>query len=276
MLTKLCFVIPLLNEADGVQETIQCLREQSCQEFDAIFVDSGSSDRTVELVLAQKRDRDLILTFQDNLGISRNWKRGLSEALLRSDASHFMFLGGDDVLSAEFVETVYKTVRLKTSIGILAPHFETLGSGENIADFSDFARGMLLRDWRFAHLCYGIYTRNLITRIYVPSLARSGPEFDWIVSLHSTDAAAIEPIEVTYFKRVKGIDYGSQYYLGSIQTSRAPTRFEKALRHHILQPLELFLTSRMVGLATGTSALGLRELLTLITARLKARLVSGS
>jgi glycosyltransferase involved in cell wall biosynthesis len=48
--TRLAVVVPMLNEAGGIRPTLEALAAQGDADFDAVFVDNGSTDATVAIV----------------------------------------------------------------------------------------------------------------------------------------------------------------------------------------------------------------------------------
>lgn len=55
----LAVVVPMLNEAAGIRPTLEALADQSDADFDAFFVDNGSTDATADIVRAFAAERGL-------------------------------------------------------------------------------------------------------------------------------------------------------------------------------------------------------------------------
>lgn len=97
-------VVPILNEAMGIEETIRTIQGQTNKNFHVLYVDGGSKDQTIQIVERLKRPQDKLVVFSDNLGIANNWFRAISMALEHPDITHTMFFGGDDLIEPAFIE----------------------------------------------------------------------------------------------------------------------------------------------------------------------------
>ena len=101
---KVSIVIPVLDGADYIDRIVGYLREQTCQDFEVIFViDSRSSDGSMEL--AQKYASDNIIVIEETngpLGISRN------TGLDRSRGEFIWFLDCDDRPFPTFLEKMLR------------------------------------------------------------------------------------------------------------------------------------------------------------------------
>lgn len=56
---RLAVVVPVFNEATGIQPTLEALAAQDDADFDAVFVDNGSTDGSAALIAAFADDRGL-------------------------------------------------------------------------------------------------------------------------------------------------------------------------------------------------------------------------
>ena len=101
----LSVIIPVYNAEKYIGETISSLLNQSLNELEIIFVDDGSSDRSVEIIRSyMKTERRIILLSQKhkNAGPARN--AGLKIA--KGDYIHF--LDADDYVINYGYETIIK------------------------------------------------------------------------------------------------------------------------------------------------------------------------
>jgi len=85
-------VIPLYNKELSIRNTIQSVLDQTCQDFEIVVVNDGSTDNSVAVVEAIDDDR-IRLIHQKNQGVSAARNRGIQEARYEWIA----FLDGDDL-----------------------------------------------------------------------------------------------------------------------------------------------------------------------------------
>src|SRR5690554_6231035 len=85
-------VIPLYNKELSIRNTIQSVLDQTCQDFEIVVVNDGSTDNSAAVVEAIEDDR-IRLIHQKNQGVSAARNRGIKEARYEWIA----FLDGDDL-----------------------------------------------------------------------------------------------------------------------------------------------------------------------------------
>src|SRR5690606_18219550 len=85
-------VIPLYNKELSIRNTIQSVLDQTCQAFEIVVVNDGSTDNSAAVVEAIEDDR-IRLIHQKNQGVSAARHRGIKEARYEWIA----FLDGDDL-----------------------------------------------------------------------------------------------------------------------------------------------------------------------------------
>ena len=90
-------VIPCYNQAHFLSEAIESVLSQTCESFEIIVVDDGSTDNTSELASRYQKVR---LLRQENRGVSAARNAGLAE----SEGEYVVFLDADDRLLPEALE----------------------------------------------------------------------------------------------------------------------------------------------------------------------------
>lgn len=111
-----CVIIPAYNAAAFIRDTLKSLQTQTMHEFRAIVVDDGSTDNTASVVksVASEEPRLQVIS-RPNGGPSAAMNTGLAQ--LTSDDDAVFFLGSDDLLEPETLETLYEYLEANRSIG---------------------------------------------------------------------------------------------------------------------------------------------------------------
>jgi glycosyltransferase involved in cell wall biosynthesis len=99
MIPRVSIVMPSLNGERHVQDAIGSVLAQTMTDFELIFVDNGSTDRTLSLVGAINDPRINVI-LQPMRGVSRARNRGIEAAR----GNLLAFLDSDDTWHPEFLE----------------------------------------------------------------------------------------------------------------------------------------------------------------------------
>lgn len=104
---EISVIIPAYNIEDCAKNCVSSLALQTFEDFECLFVDDGSTDKTVERLLDQKdRLSNLCIISQPNLhaGIARN--TGMTYAR----GKYFIFLDGDDSFSPKLLQKLHEAI----------------------------------------------------------------------------------------------------------------------------------------------------------------------
>lgn len=96
-------VIPLYNKGPFVERAVQSVLRQTCQDFEIVVVNDGSTDAGPGSV-ERLGDSRIRLISQSNAGVSAARNRGIKEAR----ASLVAFLDADDEWEPEFLATILR------------------------------------------------------------------------------------------------------------------------------------------------------------------------
>jgi acetyltransferase-like isoleucine patch superfamily enzyme len=92
-------ILAVLNAEESLQSTLDCLRKQTLQNFEVIFVDGGSTDSTLKIALANSDVITKTLLGPDK-GIADAWNKGLKIAA----GDWIIFLNAGDLLHPHHFE----------------------------------------------------------------------------------------------------------------------------------------------------------------------------
>ncbi|MGG6293238.1 glycosyltransferase family 2 protein [Leptolyngbya sp. AN02str] len=96
---KISIVIPAYNAGNTILETLESVQKQTVSDFEAIVIDDGSIDNTVDLVKGLNDDRIKVFSYANGgIAIARN--RGIAHAA----GEYIAFLDSDDLWSPNKLE----------------------------------------------------------------------------------------------------------------------------------------------------------------------------
>lgn len=98
-------VIPLYNKEQAIVKTIESVLKQTYSDFEAIVVDDGSKDNSLQVVQSIEDSR-LRIIHKENGGVSSARNRGIREA----KGDYIALLDGDDLWEPTFLEEQIKLI----------------------------------------------------------------------------------------------------------------------------------------------------------------------
>lgn len=125
---KVSVIIPLYNSYQYLEESLNCVVNQTLQDIEIIIVNDGSTDGSEKL--AQKfadKDRRIQLIHQENQGAAIARNKGLSLA----KGEYLSFLDSDDVFELNMLEEMYNQAK-KFDAEIVVCPFRYLGDDATI------------------------------------------------------------------------------------------------------------------------------------------------
>lgn len=201
MARRVSIIIPCYNCAGYLEETLESLVRQSCQDFQVICVNDGSTDDTPQLLSRwqEKKALDMVVIHQENGGVSAARNAGIETA--RTDL--LMFLDGDDVYHEKFVEAMLAAYDASGADSVYCPlvrKFEALADqqvtvGEfTLHDQAQVMENLMLHMDHYGFYCY-LYRRDVLCdtgiRFTVGMRNFEDREFNWKYLVHCRRAAWI-------------------------------------------------------------------------------------
>ena len=109
MKTDLTIAICVYNAEEYIEETLTCLIHQTKQDFNLIFVDDKTPDKSIELIdsFFKQNPREYeIVHFNENKGLAAG-RRYVEE---HASTKYLLFIDADDRPYNQFVEKLYKKI----------------------------------------------------------------------------------------------------------------------------------------------------------------------
>lgn len=103
----LSIILPCHNAEKNIKDSIESVINQTCDDWELIVIDDGSTDRTPKILNTYaNHERIKIISLDVNKGVSAARNLGLCEA----NAQYIGFLDSDDSFKVNFVEEMKETI----------------------------------------------------------------------------------------------------------------------------------------------------------------------
>ncbi|MBP2281461.1 glycosyltransferase involved in cell wall biosynthesis [Psychrobacter sp. PL19] len=136
-------IIPMYNEQENIKNCIKVLRSQKNQNFDAVFIDDGSTDSTVKEV-----ESCLDLGVDFNYKVIKQTNKGAAEArrigIENSSTKFVMIFDCDDNLSDDMVSEVYTQYVAYPNVDIIMPNMLLQNSNKDWNDLIFYTKETIL------------------------------------------------------------------------------------------------------------------------------------
>lgn len=136
-------IIPLYNKAPYIENAIQSVLNQTCQEFELVIVNDGSTDNSLDLCkyLLQDVTVEYQIIEQQNFGVSTARNNGIKTAKY----NYIAFLDADDWWEPTFLEEIKNLIKDFPEAAIYTSSYIKVKNGKNIPAqigiSTDFGRG---------------------------------------------------------------------------------------------------------------------------------------
>ncbi len=102
-------IVPVYNVEKYICTCLESILKQSCQDFELILVDDGSTDDSIELAKEYLRNKDVIyrIVEKENGGLASARNAGLAAA----SGDFVSFIDADDAISEDFLEKLLKAIQ---------------------------------------------------------------------------------------------------------------------------------------------------------------------
>jgi SAM-dependent methyltransferase len=163
---RVSVVIPAYNASDTIADTLQSLLEQTFVRWEAIVVNDGSTDNTVEVVRGfVARDKRIRIVSQENQGLSGARNTGV----LHAEYEWLLFLDADDWIFSHHLERLTNAVKADPSLDVVYCGWAyALPDGEYVFPQIPTLKGDLFVP--FTQYCVSVVHTFLVPRSLVNSL----------------------------------------------------------------------------------------------------------
>lgn len=139
-------VMPLFNKACFVVRAVESVLNQTCQNFELVIVDDGSTDDSVATVEREFRDPRIHIISQSNQGQGAARNGGIRE----SRGTWIAFLDADDGWAPSHLAELDRVARLFPEAGLIATGSLRKDAGDDLSVPADQGKVKLVDYFRFA------------------------------------------------------------------------------------------------------------------------------
>lgn len=146
-MTKISIIIPVYNAEDKIERCIKSVLDQDFQDYEAIFVNDGSSDNSKAILdeYAQKDPRIKVI-HKENTGVSDTRNCGLSIA----KGQYIQFMDADDWLADNAMRSLSRAMEDNNCDLVVADFYRVVGN--NLARKGSISNNVTLSLQEYAQL----------------------------------------------------------------------------------------------------------------------------
>lgn len=195
-------IIPCYNSAEFLRETLDCLKNQTLDDWECIVVNDGSTDNSLNILIgyAQKDSRyKYINKINEGPAIARN------TAIAVSTGKYILPLDADDLIAPTYAEKAIKYLEEHPNTKLVYCQCEFFGDKEGIwnlphYNYNDFIYNNCI-------FCSCIYRRKDYDKTigYNPNMKLMDEDWDFLLSLLGPDDEVYCIPEPLFFYRQHGI-----------------------------------------------------------------------
>lgn len=206
---KVSVIIPCYNCQTYICDTLDSLAKQTCQDFEVVCVNDGSTDETLSILEDWKKQEifNMRIVTKGNGGVSSARNAGIEAA----KGAYILFLDSDDLYHPEYIERLLGALeqsgadvaycRLKRDYIVMNPKLENVPV--ICRTQREAMHDLLYRMPEFGFYCY-LYKKDVLKRenltFDVNTRHFEDREFNWKYLCHCQSAAFVDaPL---YFYRV--------------------------------------------------------------------------
>lgn len=150
---KVSIIIPVYNVEKFLKRNIESVINQTYENFEAIYVDDGSTDNSLKILKEyETKDKRIKIIHTKNFGVSHARNAGINKAT----GSYITFIDGDDYIDGDYIEYLLALTKTNNSkIGIVLDH--------HINDSLEQPKQLSIEVWQNIRIIRDIY----LNRIYM-------------------------------------------------------------------------------------------------------------
>lgn len=198
----LSVIIPCYNNAESLRETLDCLQNQTLDDWECIIVNDGSTDNSLDIIIeyAQKDPRyKFVDKINEGPAVARN------TAIAVSSGKYIVPLDADDLIAPTYTEKAVKYLEEHPKTKVVYCQCEFFGDRRGKWNLPEYNYEELL--YGNCIFCSCVYRRTDFnkTRGYNPNMKLMDEDWDFLLSLLEPDDEVYCIPEPLFFYRQHGI-----------------------------------------------------------------------
>jgi glycosyltransferase involved in cell wall biosynthesis len=127
-------LMPAYNAETYIEKSIQCILNQSYENWELLIADDASNDRTRKIIEQCKDNRIITFHNETNQGYLETWNKLISKA----SGSFITFLDADDFCTLNRIEILLITFKNNPDLGAVGSNFNRIDEQGIITESSNF------------------------------------------------------------------------------------------------------------------------------------------
>lgn len=184
MSPRISIVIPCFNGEKFLRETLDCLQNQTIDDWECVIVNDGSTDNSLE-IMREYAENDSRYKYIDKKNEGPSIAR--NTAIAASSGEYILPLDADDIISPSYAEKAISIFKNDDSVKLVYCKAELFGDKTGPWVLPDYSYQELL--WINMIFCSAIYKRCDYdkTNGYNPNMVNGFEDWDFWLSLLSSE-----------------------------------------------------------------------------------------
>jgi len=190
-------IIPCYNQGEFIWETINSALNQTCQNFEIIIIDDGSTDKQTINILNKIKHKQIKVYHISNGGVSQARNFGVSKA----SGNYILPLDSDDKIGCEYLAFAQKAFNDNPNLGIVYCKAELFGKKNGAWNLPDYSLKEMLK--ANAIFVSGIYKKSDFEIVggYDLAFVKGLEDYDFWLSIIELGRDVLRLDQVLFFYR---------------------------------------------------------------------------
>lgn len=237
MEAKISIIIPVYKVEDYVERCIKCIQAQTYTNWEAIFVEDGSPDKSGEICdRYAKKDARIKVIHKENAGVAAARNTGIANAT----GQYIAFIDSDDYAHPKYLEVLFTLMQEHDAdlaiVGYELSYDSEVGDGQPLGEVqmmdSSKAVAKVIENQQFCSPWSKLYKRSLFAHITYPEGAiyeDLGTAFE---IFQAADRIVYQNIPLYYYFQVSESITRSEFHYGKLDEAKALKKQYEFIQKH--------------------------------------------